>query len=298
MLRFRVTASFPDRFVLLRVLKDMFRRRSRSDAAQAELENERRKRTMRAHAAAPIERHLEIALGGICVGEHDLRELTNRCLADADMKVSPLKALHRPLASYFLARYFIHAMELGGDFAECGVYTGISALFVCRAARTRSPAYAGEGLHLVDSFAGLSEPREEDFYETRAEDGSVVPASIPRGSFAAGSEVVRNTMREFPATSIHQGWIPDVFRGLPETRWAYVHVDVDHYQPTADCLEYFYPRLRAGGVIICDDYGAPLFPGARRAWDRYCERHGVPFVVLDTGQSVILKTGDEEASAR
>ena len=44
-----------------------------------------------------------------------------------------------------------------------------------------------------------------------------------------------------------------------------------------------------GGVIVCDDYGALLFPGARRAWDQYCEQNGLHFVVLDTGQSVILK---------
>jgi hypothetical protein len=42
-------------------------------------------------------------------------------------------------------------------------------------------------------------------------------------------------------------------------------------------------------VIVCDDYGAPFFPGASRAWDRYCGEHDVPFVVLPTGQSVILK---------
>ena len=275
--------------MLLRVLKDMLRRRGRSNAPQAELASERLTRTKRAHAAAPIERHLEITLGGVRVGEHDLRELTNRCLADSSSEAPPLKALHRPLASYFLARYFMHAMDLGGDFAECGVYTGVSALFVCRAARTRLPGYAGERFHLVDSFAGIGDPGEEDVFSARAADGSTTTASVPRGSFAAGADVVRNTMREFPRATLHGGWIPDVFRTLPESSWAYVHVDVDHYRPTADCLGYFYPRLCAGGVIICDDYGAPLFPGARRAWDEYCEAHDVPFVVLDTGQSVILK---------
>lgn len=258
-------------------------------ALRGELSHEARKRIGQMHARAPMERHVEIAYGDLRIGEHGLRELTDRCLADSGLTVSPLKALHRPLASYFLARYFIHAMDLKGEFVECGVYTGISALFVCRAARTRSPAYAGEGLHLVDSFAGLGDPGKEDVFSARRADGSVAPASIPRGSFAAGVDEVRNTMREFPAASIHQGWIPDVFQGLPETRWAYVHVDVDHYQPTADCLKYFYPRLCPGGVIICDDYGAPLFPGARRAWDQYCEENELPFVVLDTGQSVILR---------
>jgi hypothetical protein len=44
-----------------------------------------------------------------------------------------------------------------------------------------------------------------------------------------------------------------------------------------------------GGVIICDDYGAPTFPGAERAWDRFCGERGLPFVVLPSGQSILLR---------
>ena len=76
----------------------------------------------------------------------------------------------------------------------------------------------------------------------------------------------------------------------PGTRCrSFVHLDVDLYAPTFDSLTYFYPRLSTGVVIICDDCGAPLFPGAHRAWDDFCEQHEVPYVVLDTGQSVIVK---------
>jgi hypothetical protein len=96
-------------------------------------------------------------------------------------------------------------------------------------------------------------------------------------------------LRDFPAAAIHQGWIPAVFGQLPETRWAFVHIDVDLHEPTRDCLEYFYPRLCDGGVIVCDDYVTPLFPGAQRAWDAFCEARDLPFLVLDTGQSAILK---------
>jgi len=180
-------------------------------------------------------------------------------------------------------------MDLGGAYAECGVFRGTTALFLCRAAQTRRPGYAGEGFHLVDSFAGLSRPGEEDVLDDRAADGSAVRAAVAEGSLAAPVEVARRALREFPAAAIHKGWIPDVFGDLPDTRWSFLHIDVDLFEPTRDCLEYFTPRLVAGGVIVCDDYGSQLFPGARRAWDAYCEEHSLPFVVLDTGQSVILK---------
>jgi len=143
-------------------------------------------------------------------------------------------------------------------------------------------------LHLVDSFEGTSGPADEDYFDTRGGDGSVVRSNVAQGSFPSVIDDVRSTLRDFPRTSIHQGWIPGVFGKLPETRWAFVHIDVDLYEPTRDCLEYFYPRLCAGGVVVCDDYVTPLFPGAQRAWDRFCKQRNLPFVVLDTGQSVIL----------
>ncbi len=286
-----VITCLRNRPVLLRVLKDIFGGRRNATARQTGREHspaEALKRTASAHAGAPLDRHLEIALGGLRIGEHDLRSLSDACLADSDSKVPPLKALHRPLASFFLARYFLYAMALGGEFAECGVFRGTSALFLCRAAKTRIPGYAGEGLHLIDSFEGISQPSDEDAFDARGKDGSLVRTAVPQGALSAPVDVVRQSIRDFPKVSLHQGWIPGVFQQLPDTRWAFVHIDVDLFDPTRDCLEYFFPRLNPGGVIVCDDYGSPLFPGARRAWDSFCEKNGVPFVMLDTGQSVIL----------
>ncbi len=222
----------------------------------------------RAHAGAPMAKHLGIALGDLRIGDQDLLALTRRCLAESKTKVMPLKALHRPLAGYFLARYFLHAMTLDGAMAECGVCRGTSALFLCHAARTRDPHYTGAGLHLIDSFEGISQPVGEDHYDARDQSGTVGRAMIPQGSLAAPIDLIRDGVRDFPEVQLHQGWIPDVFRALPETRWSFVHIDVDLYEPTRDCLEYFVPRLCAGGVIVCDDYAALMFPGARRAWDQ------------------------------
>jgi hypothetical protein len=281
--------------VLLRLLRSIFSGAGAGarPASKRELPHEAAARIGEAHARAPMDRHLAITLGDLRIGDLDVLALSERCLTDSGAAAPPLKALRRPLASYFLARYFLHAMELGGACAECGVFRGTTALFMCRAAQTRNPGYAGEGLHLIDSFEGLSRPTQDDLVDERAEDGTLVRAAVAEGSLAAPVEAARQTMRDFPAATLHKGWIPAVFERLPETRWAFLHIDVDLYEPTRDCLEYFYPRLVAGGVIICDDYGSPLFPGARRAWDEFCEEHEIAFVVLDTGQSVILKAKDE-----
>ena len=68
------------------------------------------------------------------------------------------------------------------------------------------------------------------------------------------------------------------------------HIDVDLYRPTLDSLEYFFPRMAAGGVIINDDYASPLFPGGGSGWIEFFERVKKPFTVLDSGQAVFINT--------
>ena len=108
------------------------------------------------------------------------------------------------------------------------------------------------------------------------------------GHFATPVDHIRSVMSDFPGVTIHKGWIPDVLSELPETAWSFVHIDVDLFEPTKACLEYFLPRLAPGGVIVNDDFGSPLFPGGQRSWHEVMESHGLSYAVLDTGQAVYL----------
>lgn len=272
--------------MLLRMLRSLksSARRTRSVPGD-ETPLQRVNRLNRVHAAAPVDFHLELAYGALRIGDKPLVPLVERCVTDSYVATPPAKTFHRPLASYFLARYFLHSMGVPGARAECGVYSGTSALLLCCAAQTRDPLYTGAGLHLIDSFEGLAEPTDEDRYDAP---GGRRKLTMDKGGLAAPIERAKHAVQGFPQVAFHQGWIPAVFDTLPETPWSFVHLDVDHYEPTYHSLAYFYPRLSPGGVIVCDDYGAPLFPGAHRAWDRYCDENAVPYVVLDTGQSVIL----------
>jgi len=243
-----------------------------------------------AHARAPMDLHLEILFGGLCIGAERFEDLMQRAMRATSLRVPPLKAVRRRETALHLIHYFRYARTLEGRWAECGVFAGTSALALCLAARAESPGFDGTGLHLVDSFEGLSALAEEDHRAERRADGAtvMVPPPSSRGNFAAPLGQVREALAEFPGVAFHPGWIPPVLAGLPETRWSFVHVDVDLYEPTRACLEYFYPRMVAGGVIVCDDYGTPAFPGARRAWREFCEGAKLGFVALPTGQAVLI----------
>lgn len=66
-------------------------------------------------------------------------------------------------------------------------------------------------------------------------------------------------------------------------------MDVDLYEPTRACLEYFYPRLVETGVMVIDDYDFPSWPGCKAATDAFAAEHRVPIVGMPTRNAFLIK---------
>ncbi len=259
----------------------------RHEAAAYPLDEEQK--LDRAHGRAPLDRHLEILFGDAKIGDQSFAELYRRCLRETGTPVTAAGVFRRFQSRFSLVQYFLSSLAIEAARAEIGVYRGATALLLARAARSSIPAYQGRDFYLVDSFEGTSGSRAEDLVPVRDADGRThMRPFFPAGRTDTSAELVRGFFREFAEMEIREGWIPQVFVTLPETRWAFVHLDVTLYAPTLAGLEYFQPRLAAGGVIVCDGYGSPFCPGLQQAWDEYCARHDIPFVVLGSRQSVIL----------
>jgi O-methyltransferase len=162
-----------------------------------------------------------------------------------------------------------------GDTAECGAYRGAGSFLICRINAAQS---GGERRHFVfDSFEGLSAPT--------ALDG----AHWSRGDLACAAAEVRRALAEFPAVSLHPGWIPERFADVADRRFAFVHIDVDLYEPTRDSLAFFYPRMSEGGVVLCDDYGFTSCPGATRAVDEFLADRPEKMIALSCGGGFLIK---------
>jgi O-methyltransferase len=177
---------------------------------------------------------------------------------------------------WVLAQLMRLVVEVPGDTAECGVFKGASSYLICAANRK---ARDRKVHHAFDSFAGLSEPSEKDgsFWE--------------RGDLACSLDVVRSNLAEFDedAVSFHQGWIPDRFADVSDQRFSFVHIDVDLYEPTRDSLAFFYPRMQARGIILCDDYGFTTCLGATAAFDEYLLDKPEPMIMLPCGGGFLIK---------
>lgn len=244
----------------------------------------------RAQQQADLEFHEAALLEGLMIAGMPFRPLYLGCLERTGTSVPPWKRLRRAQRAYQLARYAESTAAVPGSRVECGVLRGLSALLVAATLRKSAPAFDFKDLYLIDSFEGLSPMHPADAVRLAASPGAQTGGySMREGAFGDTSAAhVREVMAGYVGCSILQGWIPEALGSLPETSWAFVHLDVDLYEPTLGALEYFVPRLAQGGVVINDDYLSPLFPGAGQAWDEYFEEGRLPFVVLDSGQAVFV----------
>jgi hypothetical protein len=170
--------------------------------------------------------------------------------------------------------------DVPGDVAECGLRFGKSTAFMLAADRT-DRAY-----RLFDSFEGLSTPAPEDVLEEKGE------SHWQKADLSVPEDVVRANLAGFAnELNIYKGWIPDRFSEVADRSFALLHVDVDLYEPTRDALEFFWPRLSPGGMVVCDDYGSRKCPGAKRAFDEYFADGRGRLMELPTVQAIVVKPG-------
>ncbi len=193
---------------------------------------------------------------------------------------------------YNLIQFYCSTFSLEGETAEAGCLFGLSSFLMCGYERLKDPSFSGKGHHIFDSFVGLSTPTREDIQKDI--ENPYINKLLKRkekGKHRHRSflEITKKTLSEFPDIQYNIGWIPEVFKNLPDREYRFVHVDVDLYEPTYASFEYFYPRLIKGGVIVCDDYGFVGWPGAKAAVDKYCEALNIPIIRLTTGNAAILK---------
>ena len=165
--------------------------------------------------------------------------------------------------------------QVSGDTIECGAYKGSSSYLIASRISTLAP---DKRHHIFDSFEGLSQPSPVD------------GAYWTKGDLTATAGELRSNLAEFSAfIDVHPGWIPEVFGPHRDARFSFAHIDVDLYEPTLASLEFIFPRLSSGGVLLCDDYGFRTCPGATAAMKEYFEGSGHPIVGLASGAGFVIK---------
>lgn len=175
---------------------------------------------------------------------------------------------------YMLRQFSQYAAQLDGDFAECGCYRGGTAWLLGESSQGKE----GRKLHLFDTFEGMPVLADSD------------PGGHKKGDFGDTSlESVKELLSGYNHVEYHPGFIPTTFDGV-DGRFAFVHVDVDLFETSSACYEFFYPKMVKGGIMICDDYGFRKYQtSARKAVDSFFADKPEVVVTLPTGQALVIK---------
>jgi hypothetical protein len=241
----------------------------------------------RLHARADVARHLDILHGDVRVGTERYVDLHSRCLERTGTALTGYTVFQRFQTRRELLQYFLATLDVPGTRGECGSYRGATALLLCHAWRSVRPDFAGEGFYLIDSFSGTREATAHDLIAVRERGGATrMTPFFEAGKTDITADLVRGYFSDFPKTRICAGWVPEVFSQLPETPWAFLHLDLTLYEATLAALQYFHPRLAPGGALVCT--GGLHCPGVQQAVEAFSATHDTPYIALGYGERIFL----------
>lgn len=178
------------------------------------------------------------------------------------------------------------ALKTEGDFVECGVNAGFVSSAIMQALdwnRNRRKFY------LIDTFSG---PVLSQYSVVEAERGRVetAKAALAAGAYVTDLARIRGNFAEWPRAVVVQGAVPDVLATLDLGPVAFVHLDMNCALPERSALEFFWPRMSPGGMVLFDDYTYFGHESQTEAIDEIARTFGMRILALPTGQGLAIKT--------
>jgi hypothetical protein len=166
-------------------------------------------------------------------------------------------------------------------FVEAGACDGLTAFYAEAAIRSESITVKNTEIYLYDSWAPMklahlqkSESHLEGSY-----------------SYLSLDQTQRNLATCEGLFRFIKGSIPEVFaENYPHpSAIDWLHIDLNSAEPTKEALDYFFPKLNTGGLILFDDYGHGAYFDTKHVVDQYFGRTGGLLFPLPTGQAVYFK---------
>lgn len=138
-----------------------------------------------------------------------------------------------------------------GNLIEVGVYEGGSAKLLAK-------AFPKKTVFLFDTFEGLPDKLNFEAGDTR---------NYFVGHAKAQEKVCRKYLKGCKNVEIFKGVFPESGGPVKNQKFCFAHIDVDIYESTKECLDFIYPRMSKGGIILVHDY--PAHPGVQKAVDEF-----------------------------
>ena len=185
----------------------------------------------------------------------------------ATIAYSSVETVHQ---TYALAK---EMQSVDGCFVECGVGAGSQIMAMAL-------TYTQKNIIGFDSFEGIPLASEHD--DSQPGIGEFTPVTDRLVSSGITSHSVDNVLGNFNKMAVHcptlklvKGWFQNTLPKFKPVPISLLRLDGDLYESTKVCLEYLYPMVTVGGVVIIDDYA---LPGCAKAVHEYFG-HNMPNLI-------------------
>jgi hypothetical protein len=170
--------------------------------------------------------------------------------------------------------------ETPGSIVEAGVWKG-GMLAALAEFHGNSRSYFA-----YDSFQGLPEAQAIDGEGAKRYQSDTSAVNY-YDNCAAGENFITDLFLKLPHCDLRivKGWFTDTLRettNLPD-QIALLRMDGDWYESTMQIMEFLYPKVAKGGVIIIDDYD--YWEGCKKALHTYFNRNSLRVEVSHLGST-------------
>jgi O-methyltransferase len=167
--------------------------------------------------------------------------------------------------------------HLPGNILEVGVWRGGSGCLL--AARAKSSA-AKKHVYLCDTFSGVVKTSEKDSSYVGGEHSDTTEDQV--------IDLIKYLSLD--NAIIKKGIFPDNFRNEMENeQFCFVHIDVDVYLSAKDVMDFAWPRMPIGGIVVFDDFGFVTCDGIPKLIEEWRGDHDKVILHNLNGHAVVVK---------
>jgi O-methyltransferase len=167
--------------------------------------------------------------------------------------------------------------EVPGSILEVGVWRGgTGALMTARAAALGLDVT----VYLCDTWTGVAKTGDVDIYYRDGKHDDASPEIVSQLIAKLGLDNVELLQGVFPE---------DTGDRIPTRTFRLCHCDVDVYESAKGVLDWVWPKLATGGVVVFDDYGFPACPGVAKIVDEQRMREDRLVLHNLNGHGLIVK---------
>jgi hypothetical protein len=186
----------------------------------------------------------------------------------------------------WLKRFLAHAeimkmtIDVPGDICELGVFRGLGLMTWANLLETYCVGDRTKIVWGFDNWKGFTEFDKKDG-ALQSSSNKVLGGFNPEPYFKELTDAINifDSDRFIPwknRVKLINGQIEDEIPKFvsdnPGIRFSLIHFDCDLYAPTKVSLDFLWPLLSRGGVMIFDEYSIPDWPGETKAVDEFFDK--------------------------